>query len=103
MRRAGVALPFVVRDGRLSPYCRNARIRHPSGSTGEADIRPTAVAGTGVQGYDARRNRRTSMSDHVIYVDRFQLRDGKLEDFRKYATEMAEFVEENEPGALSFN
>jgi quinol monooxygenase YgiN len=43
------------------------------------------------------------MSDHVIYVDRFQLREGKLEDFKRYAREMAELVEKNEPGALSFN
>jgi quinol monooxygenase YgiN len=43
------------------------------------------------------------MSDHVIYVDRFQLREGKSADFKTYATEMAEFVEKNEPGVLSFN
>jgi quinol monooxygenase YgiN len=43
------------------------------------------------------------MSDQVIYVDRFQLREGKLEGFKRYATEMAEFVEKNEPGAISFN
>jgi quinol monooxygenase YgiN len=43
------------------------------------------------------------MSDHVIYVDRFQLREGKAEDFKRYATDMAEFVEENEPGVISFN
>lgn len=43
------------------------------------------------------------MSDHVIDVDRFQLREGRLEDFKRYAAEMAAFVEQNEPGALSFN
>jgi quinol monooxygenase YgiN len=43
------------------------------------------------------------MSDQVIYVDRFQLREGKLEDFKRYATGMAEFVEKNEPGVVSFN
>ncbi len=43
------------------------------------------------------------MSDHVVYVDRFQIREGKLEDFRRYARELTEFVEKNEPGALSFN
>ncbi|MGH2450052.1 MAG: putative quinol monooxygenase [Candidatus Limnocylindria bacterium] len=36
-------------------------------------------------------------------MDRFRLREGKLEDFARYATEMAEFVEKNEPGAVSFN
>ncbi len=43
------------------------------------------------------------MSEHVVYVDRFQIRQGSLADFKRYATEMAELVEENEPGALSFN
>jgi quinol monooxygenase YgiN len=43
------------------------------------------------------------MSDHVVYVDRFQLREGKLEDFKRYATEMAELAETNEPGVVSFN
>lgn len=43
------------------------------------------------------------MPEHVIYVDRFALREGKLEDFRRYAAEMAAFVEDNEPDALSFN
>jgi quinol monooxygenase YgiN len=43
------------------------------------------------------------MPDHVIYVDRFQVREGKLDDFRRYVTEMTEFVEKNEPGVLSFN
>ena len=43
------------------------------------------------------------MSEHVIYVDRFTLREGSLEEFKSYATAMAEFVEENEPEVLSFN
>jgi quinol monooxygenase YgiN len=43
------------------------------------------------------------MSEHVIYVDRFTLREGKLDAFKSYATEMAEFVEKNEPKVLSFN
>jgi hypothetical protein len=42
------------------------------------------------------------MSDHVVYVDRFQLREGKLEDFKRYATKMAELAETNEPGVVSF-
>jgi quinol monooxygenase YgiN len=42
------------------------------------------------------------MSEHVIYVDRFQIREGRLADFKRYAAEMAELVERNEPGALSF-
>jgi len=43
------------------------------------------------------------MSEEVAYVDRFQLREGKLEDFRRYATELAAFVQESEPGVTSFN
>jgi hypothetical protein len=44
-----------------------------------------------------------SVSDHLVYVDRFQLREGALEAFKEYATEMSEFVEKNEPGVVSFN
>jgi hypothetical protein len=29
-----------------------------------------------------------SMSDHLIYVDRFQVGEGKFEDFKRYGTEM---------------
>jgi quinol monooxygenase YgiN len=43
------------------------------------------------------------MSDHVIYLDRFQIREGKLDDFNRYAKEYSEFVEKNEPGVISFN
>ena len=43
------------------------------------------------------------MSEQVAYVDRFQLREGKLEDFGRYATELAAFVHESEPGVTSFN
>ncbi|MGH9194382.1 MAG: hypothetical protein ACRD1T_01415 [Acidimicrobiia bacterium] len=43
------------------------------------------------------------MSEQVVYVDRFQLREGRLDDFKRYATEVAAFVEENEPGVISFN
>jgi quinol monooxygenase YgiN len=43
------------------------------------------------------------MSDEVVYVDRFQLREGRLDDFKRYATEVTAFVEENEPGVISFS
>lgn len=43
------------------------------------------------------------MSDHVIYLDRFQLHEGVMDDFRRYATDMAKFVEDNVPGVISFN
>lgn len=43
------------------------------------------------------------VAEHVVYIDRFEIRDDKLEDFKRYASDMASFVEEQEPGALSFN
>lgn len=49
------------------------------------------------------QGREAEVIDHVVYVDRFQVREGALEDFTRYATNLAEFVERNEPGVLSFN
>jgi hypothetical protein len=43
------------------------------------------------------------MSDQVVYLDRFQIREGKLDDFKRYAEGYSEFVEKNEPGVISFN
>ena len=43
------------------------------------------------------------MPEPVVYVDRFQIRDGKLERFREYASEMAKLVEAEEPDAVSYN
>jgi quinol monooxygenase YgiN len=43
------------------------------------------------------------MPDDVVYLDRFEIRDGKLEEFKRYAEEMAAFVEEEEPGVTSFS
>jgi quinol monooxygenase YgiN len=43
------------------------------------------------------------MSDHVVYVDRFKVADGRLEDLKAYASEMAERVQNKVPGVLSFN
>ncbi|MDP8956467.1 MAG: hypothetical protein M3N24_05855 [Actinomycetota bacterium] len=43
------------------------------------------------------------MPDEVVYVDRFQLREGKVESFRRWASDMATFVRENEPGTAVFN
>lgn len=42
------------------------------------------------------------MTEHVIYIDQFAVRKGKLEDFRRYAAEMTAFVEANEPDVSSF-
>lgn len=42
------------------------------------------------------------MSDNVIYLDRFRLREGVLSKFERYATELTEFVEANVPGVTSF-
>ena len=43
------------------------------------------------------------MSDQVIYVDRFQVAAGKVEDFKRYAAEVAAFVDENEPAVVSYH
>lgn len=43
------------------------------------------------------------MAEEVVYVDRFQIREGKTEDFKRYASQLTEFVEGNEPGVASFN
>lgn len=43
------------------------------------------------------------MGEEVVYVDRFELREGRLDDFKRYAKEMAELAERNEPGVVSFN
>jgi quinol monooxygenase YgiN len=43
------------------------------------------------------------MSDQVVYVDRFTVREGRLEDFRRYASEMTELVKVKEPETKSFN
>jgi quinol monooxygenase YgiN len=42
------------------------------------------------------------MAEHVIYVDRFRLREGALQKFELYANDMADFVKNNEPEVLSF-
>jgi hypothetical protein len=43
------------------------------------------------------------MNEQVIYIDHFELREGKLEDFRRYATEMTALVEKDQPGVSSFS
>jgi hypothetical protein len=52
---------------------------------------------------DAIRGKEPGLSEQVVYLDRFQLQAGKSEDFKSYATGVASFVEQNEPGAISFN
>jgi quinol monooxygenase YgiN len=39
----------------------------------------------------------------IIFVDTFQIREGKLEDFKRAAKEMTELVEENESQLLVYN
>jgi quinol monooxygenase YgiN len=41
------------------------------------------------------------MSDQIVYVDRFQIRQGKQEEFRRYAEELAGLAKGKEPGVLS--
>lgn len=43
------------------------------------------------------------MSDQIIYLSRWKILDGKLESFEKYAKEIADIVEKEEPGAISFS
>jgi quinol monooxygenase YgiN len=43
------------------------------------------------------------MGAEVIYVDHFGVQEGKTEAFKRYATEMAGFVDKNEPGVTFFN
>jgi quinol monooxygenase YgiN len=43
------------------------------------------------------------VGDEVVYVDRFRVSEGRTEDFMRYASDMAQFVEDSEPGVTSFN
>jgi quinol monooxygenase YgiN len=43
------------------------------------------------------------MSNEVVYVDRFEIADGKLAQFRRFAEEMVRLVDEEKPGAISIN
>jgi hypothetical protein len=42
------------------------------------------------------------MSEPVIYVDRSEIRDGKLEEVKTRIKELAEFIEHNEPQLVSY-
>jgi hypothetical protein len=50
-----------------------------------------------------REIKEDTMPEQVIYLDHFSLHDGKLESFKRYAADMASFVEMNEPEVTSFN
>lgn len=43
------------------------------------------------------------MNTTFVYVGSFTIKDGKVEDARKYLAEQAEFFEINEPRLISFN
>lgn len=43
------------------------------------------------------------MTAPIVYVDRSNVRDGRLEELRAAMGELAEFVEEHEPQILAFN
>lgn len=43
------------------------------------------------------------MAGEVVYVDRFTIREGQADGFRRYAEKMSELVEAQEPGTLSFH
>ena len=42
------------------------------------------------------------MSNEVVYVDRFEIKDGKVEEFRQYADELISLVR-TESGVISLN
>ena len=42
------------------------------------------------------------MSDEVVYVDRFEIKEGKTEEFRRYADDLIALVAE-ESGVTSYN
>lgn len=42
-------------------------------------------------------------SDRVIYVDRFEINHGKIDDLRRYAADIAAIAKEQAPGVLSFH
>jgi hypothetical protein len=42
------------------------------------------------------------MSEPLVYVGTYRIREGKLEPFRQLEKEIAEFVEANEPRILAF-
>lgn len=43
------------------------------------------------------------MADPIIYVDRSEVRAGKLDELRQGMEELVQFVEENEPELLAFD
>ena len=43
------------------------------------------------------------MPDLIVYVDRFTVAEGKLEDLRRYCEKMAKLVEDKEPGTIACN
>jgi len=42
------------------------------------------------------------MPDPIVYVDRAEIREGRLEAVKAAVKELAEFVEANEPQILSY-
>jgi quinol monooxygenase YgiN len=43
------------------------------------------------------------MSQPLVYIDTSEVRPGKLEQLKAAITELAEFVEDNEPGLVSYS
>jgi hypothetical protein len=43
------------------------------------------------------------MSDPFIFIGTYTIKQGKLEDFKRYWPEFVEFVEESEPRLIAFN
>lgn len=43
------------------------------------------------------------MSDLIVYIDRSEVRDGKLDELKTAMKELVDFIEANEPQILSYN
>jgi len=44
-----------------------------------------------------------SMSEPILYIDRSEIREGKLEELKTAVKELVEFVDANEPQVIAYN
>jgi hypothetical protein len=52
--------------------------------------------------HQALSNGRSSMSEHIVYIDRSKILDGKLEELKEGLSELVEFVDAHEPQLISY-
>ena len=43
------------------------------------------------------------MSNEVVFVDRFEINEGKADEIRRYAEDLVDLVQEQVPGAISYS